>query len=275
LTYVHNTTNNNKKKRCKNNKSLNFVWGLNNNKKRCKKNKSPNFVWGLNKKQSKHNMSPETSFGGHNKKRSKHNKTWYYMAPKRWISIRYIIIYLEIKFRPNRKIFVFWRPFLVQNGHHSKPKWSPYGAVCLIPCKYSFPLKSVNFWIFNDFFNFYIGGHFEMAAILKILITKSTTLSDDLFLCQDSKGSAVRFEFNIFCTLVTMATVAILIFFSTPQKLPHTTVDILTKFHEVWWKESIFFIPPFLFLWQLWQSLSNRFRFFLGLSRSIRCGCCS
>jgi hypothetical protein len=40
----------------------------------AKKNKSPNFVWGLNKKQSKHNMSPETSFGGHNKKRSKHNK---------------------------------------------------------------------------------------------------------------------------------------------------------------------------------------------------------
>jgi hypothetical protein len=40
----------------------------------AKKNKSPNFVWGLNKKQSKHNMSPETSFGGHNKKQSKHNK---------------------------------------------------------------------------------------------------------------------------------------------------------------------------------------------------------
>ena len=40
----------------------------------AKKNKSPNFVWGLNKKQSKHNMSPETSFGGHNKKWSKHNK---------------------------------------------------------------------------------------------------------------------------------------------------------------------------------------------------------
>ena len=40
----------------------------------AKKNKSPNFVWGLNKKQSKHNMSPETSIGGHNKKRSKHNK---------------------------------------------------------------------------------------------------------------------------------------------------------------------------------------------------------
>jgi hypothetical protein len=34
--------------------------------------------------------------------------------------------------------------------------------------------------------------------------------------------------------------------FSTSQKLPHTTVDIPTKFHEVWWKESKFFLnPPF------------------------------
>jgi hypothetical protein len=34
--------------------------------------------------------------------------------------------------------------------------------------------------------------------------------------------------------------------FLTPQKLPHTTVDIPTKFHEVWWKESNFFLnPPF------------------------------
>ena len=43
-------------------------------------------------------------------------------------------------------------------------------------------------------------------------------------------------EFNIFCTLVTMATAAILNFFPLPppppQKLPHTTVDIPTKFHE-------------------------------------------
>ena len=38
-------------------------------------------------------------------------------------------------------------------------------------------------------------------------------------------------EFNIFCTLVTMATAAILNFFN-PQKLPHTTVDTPTKFHE-------------------------------------------
>jgi hypothetical protein len=39
-------------------------------------------------------------------------------------------------------------------------------------------------------------------------------------------------EFNIFCTLVTMATAVILNLFN-PPKLPHTTVDIPTKFHEV------------------------------------------
>jgi hypothetical protein len=69
--------------------------------------------------------------------------------------------------------------------------------------------------------------------MLKILKTKSTTLSDDLFLCQVSKGSAVWDELKKFCTLVTMATAAILIFFSTHEKLPHTTVDIPIKFHEV------------------------------------------
>ena len=34
-------------------------------------------------------------------------------------------------------------------------------------------------------------------AILKILKTKSTTLSDDLFLCQVSKGSTVHFPRNL------------------------------------------------------------------------------
>jgi hypothetical protein len=35
------------------------------------------------------------------------------IANQQWISIHNIIIYLETKFRPNRRIFVFWR--------HSKP----------------------------------------------------------------------------------------------------------------------------------------------------------
>ena len=46
--------------------------------------------------------------------------------------------------------------------------------------------------------------------------------------------------------------------------------------YKVSWKESIFFlIHPFLFPWQLRQSLSKRFRLFLGLSHYTRCGCCS
>jgi hypothetical protein len=99
-----------------------------------------------------------------------------------------------------------------------------------------------NLFIF-EFLTIYFD--FILEAILKILKSKSTTLSDDLFLCQVSKGSAVRSEYNIFCTLVTIATVAILNFLN-PQKLPHTTVDIPTKFHKVWWKESNNFLnPPF------------------------------
>ena len=73
---------------------------------------------------------------------------------------------------------------------------------------------------------------FILAANLKILKSKSTTLSEDLFLCQVSKGSAVRFEFKKNSTLVTMATAAILNLLNS-QKLPHTTVNIPTKFHKV------------------------------------------
>ena len=62
---------------------------------------------------------------------------------------------------------------------------------------------------------------FMLVAILKIFKTKGTTLSDDLFLCQLLKGSAVRFEFNMFCTLITMATVAILNLFNPPKAATH------------------------------------------------------
>ena len=48
-----------------------------------------------------------------------------------------------------------------------------------------------------------------------------------------AKLCEVGSEFNIFCTLVTMATVTILNLFKPPQQLPHTAVDIPTKFHEV------------------------------------------
>jgi hypothetical protein len=56
-----------------------------------------------------------TYYGGYSYKVD-HN-----MAPKPWISIPNIKIYLETKFRPNLRIFLFWWPFWIKNGHHSKP----------------------------------------------------------------------------------------------------------------------------------------------------------
>jgi hypothetical protein len=149
------------------------------------------------------------------------NKIWYdlkdhNMAPKQWISIRNIIIYLETTFCTNRRIFVFWRPFWIQDGRHRVQH-------VLLPVNIHFHWNLFIFeilTIYFNFFSFYIGGHFEMAAILKIK-KKSTTLSDDLYLCQVSNGSAVRFPFNIFCTLVTMATAAILNLFNRPKAATH------------------------------------------------------
>jgi hypothetical protein len=108
---------------------------------------------------------------------------------------------------------------------------------------------------------------FILVAILKILKTKSTTFSDDLFLCQVSKGSVVWSEFNIFCILVTMATAAILNFFQ-PLNSCHTLrwifLQSFMKFDER--NPKTILIPPFLFPWQLRQSLSNRFRLFCLIS---------
>jgi hypothetical protein len=44
----------------------------------------------------------------------------YNMAPKPWISIPNIKIYLQTKYRLNRRICVFWPPFWIRNGRHSK-----------------------------------------------------------------------------------------------------------------------------------------------------------
>ena len=65
-------------------------------------------------------------------------------------------------------------------------------------------------------------------------------------------------------------------FISTPQKLPHTTVDIPTKFHKVWWKESKKNLNAPLFCFhgncgKVCPTDSN----FVGWSRSTRCGWCS
>ena len=106
------------------------------------------------------------------------------IANQRWISICNIIIYLETKFRPNWRIFVFWWPFWIQNGRHSKPT------------------MNINLQHHN------------------LLGNQISPKSEDFCIWWP------------FCTLVSMAT-AIILNFSTTQKLPHTTLDIPTKFHEV------------------------------------------
>ena len=84
-----------------------------------------------------------------------------------------------------------------------------------------------------------------MAAILKILKTKSTTLSDNLILCQVSKGSAVRSEFNIFCTLANGHHFE---FVQPPKAATHYG----GYFHEFGERNpKISKMPPFLFPWQL------------------------
>jgi hypothetical protein len=70
--------------------------------------------------------------------------------------------------------------------------------------------------------------HLPIAILLAYLIQLEVDVTGNI----TAKLCEVGSEFNIFCTLVTMATAAILNFFN-PQKLPHTTVDIPTKFHEV------------------------------------------
>ena len=108
-----------------------------------------------------------TYYGGYSYKVD-HN-----MVPKPWISIPNIKIYLETKFHPNWRIFVFWRPFWIQNGRHSKPT------------------MDIN------------SQHYNLLGN------------------QISPKSENFCIWRLFCTLVTIATAAILNF-STPAKSCHT-----------------------------------------------------
>ena len=114
-------------------------------------------------------------------------------------AFRLFIIYLETKFHPNRRIFVFCRSFW--NGHHSKPT------------------MNIN------------------SQHHKLLGNQISPKSEDLFI------------WGPFCTLVTMATVAILIF-STLQKLPHTRVDIPTKWIILWLPNHWYQFPTSKSTWK-------------------------
>jgi hypothetical protein len=143
-------------------------------------------------------------------------------------------------------IFMVWEPYydpLCRNIHRSM--WQLLGV------------EKFGFQVDYDVANWYsslVGRHSKPTMNIN-------SQHHNLLGIQISPKSEDFCIWRPFCTLVTMATVAILIF-STHQKLPHTVVDIPTKFHEVWWKESNFVLnTPFLFPWQPRQCLSNRFRF--------------
>jgi hypothetical protein len=57
------------------------------------------------------------------------------IANQRWISIRNIIIYLEFKFLPNRRIFVFWQPLRSKElvGALNSDMGVVYRLLCLHP----------------------------------------------------------------------------------------------------------------------------------------------
>ena len=97
------------------------------------------------------------------------------MAPKQWISIRNIIIYLETKFCPIGGFLYF--------GDHFGFKMAVIANQNIrhMVQHVVLPVISISIEIFsflNLFLFFFI---FILAAILKILKTKSTTLNDDLF----------------------------------------------------------------------------------------------
>ena len=86
-----------------------------------------------------------------------------------------------------------------------------------------------HFWICNDFFNFYIGGHFENF--------KNKEHNFEWWSIFVSSFKRIRWvNLTFFAPWLPWQQPPFWIF-STPQKLPHTTVDIPIKFHEVWWKE--------------------------------------
>jgi hypothetical protein len=100
------------------------------------------------------------------------------------------------------------------------------------------------------FFYFYIGGHFEMAAILKIKKQRTQLWVIIYFCVKFQKDPLFGVNLTFFAPWLPWHRPPFW-FFSTPQKLLHATVDISTKFDE---------------RNQLRQSLSNRFPFFLLIS---------
>ena len=110
-------------------------------------------------------------------------------------------------------------------------------------CFMKFDDRNLKFCLNPPFFYFH-GNCGKVCPTDANLLAYLVPLDVDVTGNITAKLCVVWSEFNIFCTLVTMAEAAILNLFNPlppSQKLPHTTVDIPTKFLEVWWKESNIF----------------------------------
>ena len=93
---------------------------------------------------------------------------------------------------------------------------------------------------------------FILVAILKILKTKSTTLSDDLFLCQVSKESAVWSEFNIFAPWLPWQRPPFWILFNPSKAATHYSGYSYKASWSLMKGIQKYFKSPLLFPWQLW-----------------------
>ena len=184
------------------------------------------------------------------------------MAPKPWISIPNIKIYLETKFRPNRRIFAFWQPFWIQNGRNSKPTMDINSQHHNLLGNQISPKSEIfvfwrPFWIPN-------GRHSKPTMHIN-------SQNHNLLGNQISPKSEDFCNWRPFCTMVTMVTAAILNSFN--PKSCHTLRWI---FLQILMKGIQFFLNPPLFCFhgscgKVCPTDSD----FFGLSRSTRCGCCS
>ena len=91
-----------------------------------------------------------------------------------------------------------------------------------------------------------------------------------------AKICEVGSEFNIFCTLVTMATATIFFYFFNPKSCHTLRWIFLQSFRKFWWKESkiCLNLPFFCFHGNCGKVCPTDSDLFV-LSRSTRCGCCS
>ena len=190
---------------------------------------------------------------------------------KRWISIRNIIIYLETKFRPNRRILYFgdhcWFKIIRatianQNGRHMV-------LHILLPVNIHFHWNLFIFEFLTIVFNFYIGGHLENFK------NERAQLWVMIYFC-------VRFQKDpLYCLNLT---------FFTPwlpwQRPPFWICSTPNRWHTLRWiflqsfmkfdeRNPEQFLIPLFCIYGSCGKVCPTDSDFLGLSRSIRCGCCS